>query len=242
MFKKDLWVRLRSYQFDHIVSPGIWDQLTARFGHTTPSEKAFAGKIARKHGWETTFALRALTEYKKFVYLGVTGDFMVTPSKVIDVVWHEHILFSRAYRDFCNEVLGQVFDHYPELIPADEQTARYNAQYIETIALYKKEFGLEPPEGIWGNTKFDKELINQNESGVKRKRKSDSSTDLMTYDSTPLYYYFEDGNAADYPEFSGYEGGETGGAGSTGDWGDSGSDSGGDGGGGCSGGCGGGGD
>ena len=27
--------------------------------------------------------------------------FGVTPSKVIDQVWHEHILFSRAYRDFC---------------------------------------------------------------------------------------------------------------------------------------------
>jgi len=242
MHKKDIWLRLKNYHFDHIVTPGLWDQLTSRFGHTTPSEKAFAGKIARKHGWKMPFALRALTEYKKFVFLGVTGDFMVTPSKIIDVVWHEHLLFSKAYRDFCNEVLGQAFDHYPELISADEQTARFNSQYMETIMTYKKEFGLEPPEEIWGNTKFDKELIKYQAPGIKRKQKTDSSSDVITYDNTPLYNYFEDGSAADFPEFSGYEGGDAGGGGASGDWGDSGSDSGGDGGGGCSGGCGGGGD
>lgn len=242
MHKKDLWLRIKNYHFDHIVTPGLWDKLTAKFGNTAPSAKAFAGKIARKHGWKMPFALRALTEYKKFVYLGVTGDFMVTPSKIIDVVWHEHLLFSKAYRDFCHEVLGQAFDHYPELIPVDEQTARFNAQYIETIDLYKKEFGLEPPEEIWGNTKFDKELLGQNESGVKRKRKDDSSTALIADDSTPLHSYFEEGSPSDYPEFSGYEGGDTGGGGASGDWGDSGGDADSDSGGGCSGGCGGGGD
>ena len=129
MDKKELWLKLKNYHFDHIVSPGLWDHISAKFGKTDPSFRAFAGKIARKHGWKTNFSLRALNEYKKFIYLGLVSDFLVTPSKIIDVVWHEHLLFSKAYRDFSNEVIEQPFDHYPELIPAEEQTCRFSAQY-----------------------------------------------------------------------------------------------------------------
>ena len=246
MHKKDLWLRLRNYQFDHIVNPGIWDHLTARFGKTSPSEKAFAGKIARKHGWKMPFAARALQEYKKFLFLGVTADFLVTPSKIIDIVWHEHLLFSKAYRDFCSEIIEQPFDHYPELLPVEEQTVRYNAQYIETTALYRKEFGLEPPEDIWGNTKFDKEKLKKDTKEKPRKKSDSAIIDSSGFSDAPLYTHFETASAAAYPEFTGFEGGEFGGGGGSSDWGDSSGDSGGDSGGGdgggCSGGCGGGGD
>ena len=158
MDKKELWLKLKNYHFNHIVSPGMWDHITSRFGKADPSLRAFAGKIARKHGWKTEFALRALNEYKKFIYLGLVSDFLVTPSRIIDVVWHEHLLFSKAYRDFCNEVIEQPFDHYPELVPAEEQTGRFSAQYLDTVELYQAEFGLEPPADIWGDTKFDKKI------------------------------------------------------------------------------------
>ena len=126
MNKKSLWLRLRNYHFDHVVSPGLWDHITAKFGHTNPSLKAFAGKIARKHGWKNSFALHAIDEYKKFVYLGIISDFQVTPSKFIDVVWHEHILFSKAYREFCLDVIQQPFDHHPELLPMRDPTVRFS--------------------------------------------------------------------------------------------------------------------
>jgi len=242
MHKKDLWLRLKNYHFDHIVAPGFWEHVTARFGNTNPSVKAFARKIAKKHGWKNIFAYRALEEYKKFVYLGLLSHFQVTPSKVIDVVWHEHLLFSKAYRDFCNDVIERQFDHHPELLPVEEQTSRFGEQYLKTLELYKTEFGLEPPQDIWYNTKFDKDQL-------RRKLSSDS----MVYagdDPNPLHTYFGSSPAAEYPEFSGFDGGDAGGGGDNGDWGDGsggdgGSDSGGDSGscsGGCSGGCGGGGD
>jgi hypothetical protein len=247
MDKKELWLKLRKYHFNHIVSPGLWDQITSRFGNADPSFMAFAGKIARKHGWKTHFALRALNEYKKFIYLGLVSDFQVTPSKIIDVVWHEHILFSKGYRDFCNEVIGQPFDHYPELVPAEQQTGRFSAQYLDTIELYRAEFGLEPPVDIWGDTKFDKEQVKRNGYQSAKKKSNDNSNDggsNMLIDSAPLYSHFESEPAMSYPEFNGFGGGDFGGGGSGSSWDDSsdgGSDAGGDGGG-CSGGCGGGGD
>lgn len=118
--KRELWLRLRNYHFENLAPPHLWDHVAAAFGNTDASTRAFANKIARKHGWHPRFARRAIDEYRKFVFLGVTADFIVTPPKIIDQVWHEHLLFSKAYREFCRDVLQRDFDHNPELIPSDE--------------------------------------------------------------------------------------------------------------------------
>jgi hypothetical protein len=111
MNKKDLWLRLKAYHFNHLVPPHLWIKVTAAFGGEDASTKAFADKIARKLEWKHRFALKAIREYKKFIYLGAVSDFVVTPSKIIDQVWHEHLLFTKAYRDFCSGVPGFRFDH-----------------------------------------------------------------------------------------------------------------------------------
>lgn len=35
------------------------------------------------------------------------------PSKMIDVAWHEFILFTREYREFCDMAFDRFFDHTP---------------------------------------------------------------------------------------------------------------------------------
>ena len=66
MNKKDLWLRLKAYHFNHLVPPHLWIKVTAAFGGEDASTKAFADKIARKLQWKHRFALRAIREYKKF--------------------------------------------------------------------------------------------------------------------------------------------------------------------------------
>ncbi len=244
MNKKELWLKLRTYHFDHLVPTNLWQHVTAAFGGPDAFSKAFAAKIARKHSWNERFALKAISEYKKFVYLGVVSDFHVTPSKIIDVVWHEHILFTSAYRKFCDEVICYQFDHHPELMPVADETSRFNAQYEDTIEFYISEFGFMPPTDIWGETKYDKEKLREKNYSSREKTVygvSDSSNTYYTDDS--LSTYFDAGAVT--TEFGG---GDFGGGGASGGWsdgnandsgGDSG-DGGGDGGGGCSGGCGGG--
>jgi uncharacterized membrane protein YgcG len=248
MNKKELWLKLRAYHFDHLVPTHLWEHIAANFGGPNAFSKAFASKIARKHNWNTNFALRAVKEYKKFVYLGIVGDFIVTPSKIIDVVWHEHLLFSKGYREFCTEVIAYEFDHYPELIALDEQTGHFNAQYKDTLELYRTEFGINPPDDIWEVTKFDREKVSVNGYQSRKKRSNEYSSDGGGYSSdTPLCNYF-DGSIANESTENG--GGDFGGGGAGGDWtdadsgssdsgSDGGSDSGGDGGSSCSSGCGG---
>ena len=238
MNKKDLWLRLKAYHFNHLVPPHLWIKVRAAFGGEEASTKAFADKIARKLDWKHLFTLRAIREYKKFIYLGAVSDFVVTPSKIIDQVWHEHLLFTKAYRDFCSDVLGFSFDHNPELIPMTDQTGTFNAQYLDTLELYKKEFGIEPPEDIWSQPKFDKELVPINGYESKKKTAIAGGDSGPYYSDTPLYTYFSSDTAM-LGEFGGFDGGDGSGAGASDSW-SSDSDSGSDSGSSCSSGCGGG--
>ena len=251
--KKDLWLRLKRYHFDNLVPPHLMDHVTAAFGGSDPSTKAFASKLARKLGWKNAFALRAIEEYRKFVYLGIVSDFAVTPPKVIDQVWHEHLLFSRAYREFCATVLRREFDHNPELVPTDAQRGVFSAQYEATLKLYAKEFNVKPPADIWGTPKFPLELVPKTK---KKPKKKDDGYDAGTSGDggdAPLFVLFDGsdgyGSADGMSEFGGGGGfmggggGDSWGSDSSSDGGDSGGGDGGggDGGGsGCSSGCGGG--
>lgn len=41
------------------------------------------------------------------------GRFVAMPSRVVDNMWHECILHTRAYREWCDLVLGRFMDHVP---------------------------------------------------------------------------------------------------------------------------------
>lgn len=217
--KSELWLRLKRYHFDHVVPAHLADRVRASFGGADASTQAFASKVARKLGWTHAFTLQAIHEYKKFVYLGVVSDTSVTPPRVIDQVWHEHLLFTRAYRDFCHDVLGRDFDHHPELVRSKDQTAQFEAQFAETLAFYRSEFDREPPPEIWGTPKF--KLTGLAKPPV-RKAPADrsSSSDSSSYESDPLHLLFaSDGGSSgssDSSHFGG--GGGFSGGGSSGAW------------------------
>ena len=236
MNKKELWLRLRQYRFTHLVPPSLWGRLRDRFGGAAASEAAFAHKLSRKLGWTRRFALEAILEYKKYIYLGVISEHTVTPPKIIDQVWHEHLLFSNGYRQFCSEVIHYDFDHYPELFDDVEQTGVFSAQYAFTCQLYASEFGNPPPEHIWGQPKFNETIA----AGSFQPTKKSGDVVLSYYSEQPLYSYFE-GTPLE-TNFSGFGEGDAGGGGAGSTWGShagadaSGSD-GGDGGSSCSSGC-----
>lgn len=234
--KKELWERIKDYKFNNLVPKSTLEEIIELFGGKNAPVRAFANKIMKKHRLPKAFTFRAIEEYKKFVYLGVISDFIVTPSKYIDVIWHEHLLFSKAYREFCSDVIDHQFDHQPELVAMEDQTELFTIQYLETLGLYRNEFGMEPPENIWGTPKFGKERINSATKKSKKKNNDDGVGGDFSSDG-PLHSNYDEGSLNN--EFSGFDSGDFGGGGAGGDFGDGG-DSGGDGVGGCSGGCGGG--
>ncbi len=227
MTKKELWLTIKNYHFTDLVPPNLWQNISEKFGGDDASTKAFATKIARKLHWKYRFARKAIWEYKKFIYLGIVSDFQVTPSRIIDQVWHEHVLFTRAYREFCTEVIHYPFDHNPELMPDPKMTGIFHAQYLDTIELYKKEFGIDPHAAFWGEPKFgwDETLSNPFTS---TKKTGSLKNARSINDDTPLVTYFAHdiipGGGNGFTEFNG---GDYGGAGAEGSWDsvDAGSDS-----------------
>jgi len=165
------------------------------FGGTDASTKAFADKLSRKLHFSRAFALRAIEEYKRFVYLGKVSDVGVTPSKVIDQVWHEHLLFSRAYRQFCREVLRGDFDHNPERVPVKDETGIFQTQYVETLALYGKEFNSEPPADIWSVPKFESTATKEGVDYKPREKTGSRAASTYVSDEPPLYTFFSGGDS-----------------------------------------------
>jgi hypothetical protein len=249
MTKKELWLNIKNYHFNNLVPPILWQNISQVFDGEDASTKAFATKISRKLKWKYRFARRAIWEYKKFVYLGIVSDFQVTPSRIIDQVWHEHVLFSKAYREFCTDVIQYPFDHNPELIPDPNITGIFHAQYLDTIELYKKEFGIDPPAAFWGTPKFGWDVSLPNPFISKKKNWIlETANTGYAYDDTPLVAYFTYDMIGSESSFTEFNGGDFGGGGAGESWdgSDSGSDSSGSDGSSscssCSSGCGGGGD
>src|SRR6185295_1015655 len=58
---------------------------------------------------------QARIEFRKFVFLvGSTGIPLAMISPVVDEVWHQFILFTKKYAEFCNRTVGYFIDHLPD--------------------------------------------------------------------------------------------------------------------------------
>jgi hypothetical protein len=61
---------------------------------------------------EVNEVLRGLKEY--FYICNVAGEkFVSMPSQVVDVAWHEFILFTKQYQIFCSKAFGRFLHHVP---------------------------------------------------------------------------------------------------------------------------------
>jgi len=57
---------------------------------------------------------QAINEFKKYMIVRlVTGKVLTMTSEIVDLVWHQFILFTKEYHDFCNKVFGEYIHHAP---------------------------------------------------------------------------------------------------------------------------------
>jgi hypothetical protein len=90
------------------------------------------------------------TEYRKFLalHLAYPADEIV-PCKIVDEIWHQHILDTAAYRRDCDAIFGRFLDHYPYFGMRGEDDAQALVDaYAETLDRYREGFG-EPPAETW---------------------------------------------------------------------------------------------
>ena len=132
-----LWSKLKDFELDDNDSP-----LT------------FTDRLARENGWTHEFSVRAILEYKKFIFLTIVSNQPLTPSDEVDQVWHLHLLYTHSYwTDMCDKLLNRQIHHGPTK-GGQSEGLKFTDWYSKTIALYKFHFDEDPPIDIWPPTEL----------------------------------------------------------------------------------------
>ncbi|MFY1047352.1 glycine-rich domain-containing protein [Chryseobacterium sp. GP-SGM7] len=125
MMNKDIWGKIEKFDFD-----------------LPRSEYDFTLRLADENYWNQNFTKQAILEYKKFMYLAAVSDKMVSPSEIVDTVWHQHLIFTQSYSDFC-KILGKQIQHIPST-HNKKDFQKFKLAKERTKKLYETHFGNQP--------------------------------------------------------------------------------------------------
>lgn len=97
-----------------------------------------------KYIFTMTDSVSVSNELKNFLILRSENS-NVSPSYTIDAEWHELILNTKAYREFCAKQIGEFVHHNP--LDSIDQKKRKN-RLRKTYEAYRKKFG-KINESVW---------------------------------------------------------------------------------------------
>lgn len=84
-------------------------------------------------------------EYKRYLHLTrhfPYPDYAIVPNKIMDTMWHYHILDTRAYFSDCEKTFGQYIHHYPYFgLRGEDDAKELENCFLITKELYFKSFG-----------------------------------------------------------------------------------------------------
>lgn len=121
-----------------------WEKIEAFDLDKPVAEYGFSTRLAFENHWTIGFTEGAILEYKKFMFLAATSDKMVSPSPIVDIVWHQHLIFTESYVDFC-QLLGKRIAHVPSTHDPKQADAFREAEKL-TAQQYEAVFGPQPAE------------------------------------------------------------------------------------------------
>eukprot|EP01065_Artemidia_motanka_P000239 TRINITY_DN100_c0_g1_i3.p1 TRINITY_DN100_c0_g1~~TRINITY_DN100_c0_g1_i3.p1 ORF type:complete len:682 (+),score=261.19 TRINITY_DN100_c0_g1_i3:76-2121(+) len=112
----------------------------------------FVPKLQRDHGSyfaDEKTARAAIREYRRMLTLIQRFPKQpVVPSKLVDLVWHEHILDTQQYKRDCLRMFGEYIHHNPSFGGAEEKE-QLVADQKSMFSSYEVLFGEAPPAATW---------------------------------------------------------------------------------------------
>lgn len=116
---------------EHPLPPYLRDKLRAAYPQITPAQA-----VEVERGLRQFFQASAMAR----------GRFVAMPSKVVDAMWHEFILHTRAYERFCRRAFGRLLHHTPaEALAAEPDRADKNFQGLRRAWLWScRDEGIDP--------------------------------------------------------------------------------------------------
>ena len=93
-------------------------------------------------GWSIEQCESAEIEYKRFLHMNLLfPEKAIVPNKIMDTVWHYHILDTRAYCNDSEDVFGGYFHHFPYFgMRGDQDKRNLESSFEKTKQLYLETF------------------------------------------------------------------------------------------------------
>jgi hypothetical protein len=70
-------------------------------------------RFQQKLGLSQDAAMQLFDDTKRFLYLCGISDKPIAPNETLDFGWHQFLLFSEEYADFCQKNFGRFIHHRP---------------------------------------------------------------------------------------------------------------------------------
>jgi hypothetical protein len=70
-------------------------------------------RMVDKYKWEEREARECFEDLKRFLFMAVMADKPVAPTEKLDEMWHNFILYTMDYDEFCKTRLGLFVHHRP---------------------------------------------------------------------------------------------------------------------------------
>lgn len=97
-------------------------------------------RVVKEEGWSYGKTRYVYTEMLKYLWLCMQpGNGGISPAPEVDIVWHNFILYTKDYTEFCNEYAGEFIHHSPfkKSMKKAEKVSGHN----RTLEVYEKTFG-----------------------------------------------------------------------------------------------------
>jgi hypothetical protein len=149
-------------------------------------------KLVKDHVVESADeALALFGEVKRYLVLTATDRTVAWAmySLRIDQVWHQFILFTRQYIDYCLKNFDKYIQHAPSTAPVLEDTSRLTPLTFGMFAeRYEELFG-EPLPDLWydeKNVTMDRRIVNAR-AGTFSLRDDDDMVELLNGEGEPVF-------------------------------------------------------
>lgn len=85
-------------------------------------------------------------EYRRFLALHLSyPSIPLAPNRLVDLMWHAHILDTLRYTDDCLQIFGHVMHHDPYMgIDGPDSVAELDSLFLTTQQHYERHFGAYP--------------------------------------------------------------------------------------------------
>jgi hypothetical protein len=100
--------------------------------------KRVAERLKKDHFfWSRAKIEELIWEYRKFLTLVLLSEKQIPMcNKLVDEVWHTHVLFTQDYADFCQGAFGGFIHHEPE-----DGTVSNSSSVTDFISEHRRIFG-----------------------------------------------------------------------------------------------------